>query len=427
MNPATGSAQRFFTRGKAIRLLITPFVAALLLMAFSATQQLALAQGIPTVISGRVVQGTPGSEIPAGVSVVLLVVDDARQEIVATESKLVGTNGEFEFTDFLAGPGFTYRVAADDGSEYTPSIDLSAADSTFDNVELTIYDRTESLDDISVSTYSLLIPSIDRIGRRVGMLGVVQISNRGDHVWIPDTDNPALTGFDLFRFNLPEGFSDLSVESNLPSGNILEIGTGFALTNPIPPGDFDILMTFIAPYEGNTLTFPLRLPYGADLVRIMLPEGQGSVTGLGFGPSEGALIDSTAYSVVTGQSYARDSQLDVTFSDLPTPSLVERIQSFLEGRGYIVVIAWVAGAAMLGLLAYAFFFARKRSQADDEGDDYPEYDDMERTEIVEAIAELDAQHDAGEIEVSDYTARRAFLTRAALSMPESPDSEVQAP
>jgi hypothetical protein len=427
MNPVIGSAQQFFISGKAVRLLITPLVAALLLAAFTATQELAHAQGLPTGISGRVVQGTAGGEIPAGVSVVLLVVDDAKQEIVATDSKLVGTNGEFEFTDFLAGPGFTYRVAADDGSDYTPSVDLSAEDSTFNNVELTIYDRTESLDDIIVSTYSLLIPSIDRIGRRVGMLGVVQITNRGDHVWIPDTNNPALTGLDLFRFNLPEGFSDLSVESNLPTGNILEIGTGFALTNPIPPGDFDILMTFIAPYEGDTLTFPLRLPYGADLVRIMLPEGQGIVTGMGFGPSEGALIDTTAYSVVSGQSYARDSQLDVTFSGLPTPSLVERIQSFLNGRGYIVVIAWVAGAAMLGLLTYAFFFARKRTQAGDEDDDYPEYDDLERTEVVEAIAALDAKHEAGEIEESDYTARRSFLTRVALGTPGNPDSEVQAP
>ena len=399
--------------------MIAPAFALLVFAALAAGLPVAQAQALPTEISGRVVQGTPGSEIPIGLSVVLLVVDDARQEIVATDSQIVGTNGLFRFTNFPAGPGFTYRVAADDGSDYTPSVDLSAADSTLDNVEITIYDKTKSLDDISVSTYSLLVPSIDRIGRRIGMLGVVQISNRGDHVWIPDTNDPALTGFDLFRFNLPEGFSDLSVESNLPTGNILEIGTGFALTNPIPPGDFDILMTFIVPYEGDSLSFPLRLPYGADLVRIMLPEGQGSVTGLGFGPSEGALIDTTAYSVVSGQSYPRDAQLGVVFSDLPTPSLVERIQSFLEGRGYIVVIAWVAGAAMLGLLTYAFFFTRKRSQVSDEETDYPEYDDMERTEIVATIAELDSRHEAGEIEESDYTARRAFLTRAALSTPES--------
>lgn len=399
--------------------MIAPAFALLVFAALAAGLPVTQAQALPTEISGRVVQGTPGSEIPIGLSVVLLVVDDARQEIVATDSQIVGTNGVFRFTNFLAGPGFTYRVAADDGSDYTPSVDLSAADSTLDNVEITIYDKTKSLDDISVSTYSLLVPSIDRIGRRIGMLGVVQISNRGDHVWIPDTNDPALTGFDLFRFNLPEGFSDLSVESNLPTGNILEIGTGFALTNPIPPGDFDILMTFIVPYEGDSLSFPLRLPYGADLVRIMLPEGQGSVTGLGFGPSEGALIDTTAYSVVSGQSYPRDAQLGVVFSDLPTPSLVERIQSFLEGRGYIVVIAWVAGAAMLGLLTYAFFFTRKRSQVSDEETDYPEYDDMERTEIVATIAELDSRHEAGEIDEYDYTARRAFLTRAALSTPES--------
>lgn len=426
MNPGTVSAPRLYNRGNAVRLLIAPVVAALLFMAFAASQQMAHAQVYPTEISGRVIQGTSGSEIPLGLNVVLLIVDDTRQEIVGTKNQVVGTNGEFRFTDFLSGPGYTYRVAADNGEDYTPSVDLSPADSTFDNVEITIYDKTESLDDISFSTYSLLVPSIDRVGRRMGMLGVVQISNKGDHVWIPDIENPALTGFDLLRFNLPEGFSDLTVESNLPSGSILEIGTGFAITNPVPPGDFDILMTFIVPYEGDSLSFPLRLPYGADLVRLMLPEGTGNITGLGFGPSEGVLIDTEAYSAVTGKDYPRDAQLDVVFSSLPTPSLVERIQSFLEGRGYIVVIAWVAGAAMLGLLTYAFFFTRQRSKSTGEEDEsgYPEYDDLERTEIVETIAALDARHEAGETDESDYAARRAFLTRAALRAAESEDQPV---
>ncbi|MDA1296507.1 MAG: hypothetical protein O3B04_00710 [Chloroflexi bacterium] len=416
MIPGTESSLRIFIPARPSRAVAALVVAVVLFSALAASQLPASAQQFPTEISGRVVQGTAGSAVPAGLSVVLLIVDEQRQEIISNESTLVGTNGEFSFTDYVTGPGLTYRVAADNG-EHTPSVDLTPGESSFSDVEITIYDSTASFDDIRISTYSLLVPDIDRVERLMGVLGVVSLINSGDRVWIPDLDNPALTGLDLLRFNLPEGFTDLSVESNLPAGNVLEIPTGFALTNPLPPGEFDILMTFVVGYSGDSLEFPLRLPYGAGQVRIMLPEGAGTVSGLGFGPSEGAIIDETAYSIVDGVDYPRDSQLDVKFSSLPTPSLVESTQSFLDGRGYIILIAWVAGAAMLGLLIYAFFFARQRkasSQAIPAGT-YPEYEGLKRTAIVEAIARLDEQHAAAEIEDADYSARRAVLTQAALA------------
>ncbi len=389
---------------------------AALLAAFAATVHPATAQDLPTEISGRVVQGTVGSELPIGLTVVLLVVDEQRQEIISNESTLVGTNGEFTFTDILSGPGLTYRIAVDD-DEYTPSVDLVPGESSFTDVEITFYERTQSFDDIRISTYSMLVPSIDRTNRLMGVLGVISLINNGNRVWVPDLDDPNLTGLNLLRFNLPEGFTDLSVESDLPPGDILAIPTGFALTNPMPPGEFNILLTYIVEYSGDSLAFPLRLPYGADRVRIMLPEGDGDISGLGFGTAEGAIIEDTAYSVVDGQDYARDSQLDVRFSSLPTPSFLEATQSFFDGRGYIIVIAWVAGAAMLGLLVYAFFFSKQRAGGARpvRAGEYPEYEGLPREEIVKTIATLDRQRDDGEIEDDDYAARRSALTQAALS------------
>lgn len=398
-------------------------VAAVVATLLSSAQHPASAQGFPTEISGRVVQGTEGAEVRAGLEVLLLVVDEAQQSVVGTDSKIVGTNGEFTFTDFLSGPGLTYRVVANDDL-YTPSIDLRPGEDSFDNVELTIYEQTQSFDDIRVSTYQLLIPSIDGGERLMGILGVISLTNSGDRVWVPDLDNPQLTGLDLLRFNLPEGFQDLSVETTLPpGGNILDISTGFALTNPVPPGEHDILMTFVVEYEGDNLSFPLRLAYGADQVRLMLPEGEGTITGLGLSDPEGAIVEDTAYSVVTGTGYERGSQLDVEFSSLPTPSLLERTQNFFDGRGYISVIALVAGAAMLVLLIYAFFLARARrlSQETATADQYPEYDGLTRAEIVETIAKLDSQHEAGEIEEAEYNSRRSALTKAALSAGKSED------
>ena len=385
---------------------------------------------VPTAIRGRVVNGTPGGEIPAGLEVVLLTVDDGAQEIIERDQKIVGTNGQFEFTNLVTGPGLSYRVVANAG-DFTPSADLRPGESSFENVEVTIWDPTTSLDDISLSTYAILIPGVDRISRTIGVLTVATIVNSGNHVWMPDLDDPALTGLDLLRFNLPEGYEDLSIESTLPAGNILDINTGFALTNPVPPGEFDILLTYTVQYEGSTFGFPLRMPYGADIVRVLLPDGMGDVSAQGFGEPGSTVEGDTTYNVWQGDNYPRDSQLDLAIDSLPTPTFFEATKNFFDGRAYILVLAWVGAMAMLGLLAYAFFFARRRGEkplageagtADENLSRFPEYSSMGRPEIVQTIAELDGKRDAGEIAEEDYQARRAALKDAALS---STRTEVQ--
>lgn len=422
MNP--GILFRLFNglRGRAFRRAM-PAVAAVavaaLIFAFQQTDSSpASAQSdFPTQISGRIVNGTEGGVIPAGLQVLLLVVDEAEQTVVGNDQQVVGTNGEFTFTDFLSGPGLTYRVVANNG-DHTPSVDLRPGESSFENVEITIWDSTSSFEDIHFSNYSLLVPGIDGAERQMAVLAVASIVNSGDHIWIsPDINTPGVTGFDLFRFSLPEGFTELSVESNLPPGNIMTVPTGFAMTNPIPPGEYDVLMTYLVEYEGNTLDFPLNLPYGSDQVRMLIPEGNGTITGPGLGSPEATFIEDDSYSLVQGRDYAPGAEINVKFESLPTPNFVESVQNFFDGRIYILVAGWVVAAAMIGLLVYAFFFTRKRGEAGDGAGvaDFPEYRNLKRAQIVETIAALDGQREAGEIEEDDYQARREALKRAALA------------
>ena len=132
---------------------------------------------------------------------------------------------------------------------------------------------------------------------------------------------------------------------------------------------------------------------------------------------EFANLPGGAAGLLDGRDYARGAQLDVTFSSLPTPSFPDQVRNFFDGRGYLIAIAWAAGIVMLGLLAYAYFFAKHRGADSQTGDiaAFPEYAELERSEIVETIASLDKQHEAGEIEEDEYTRRRAALTDAALS------------
>ena len=343
--------------------------------------------------------------MPEGLEVALLTLDESKAQIVARDSAIVDEEGRFEFTGFPTTPGLTYRVAANDGL-FTPSVDLSDA-ADWSNVELVIYERTRALDDLWVASYSLLVPSIDARSRTMGVLGAIDLRNEGDTVWLPDLTDPALTGLQLLRFSLPAGFSDLSVESDLPPGNVMEIGTGFALSTPAPPGEFNILFSFLLAYDGNGFEFPLNLPFGANEVRFMMPEEGITITGEGLGPPRTTVVNDRTFTIVEGSGFERGTRINVTFDGLPSPTFVERAVDYFGDRAYIPVLAWLAGAAFLSLLAYAVIRARSS----------PPAAEPTRREMVDAIAALDDLRDAGEIEADEHTAKREELMRKALNAP----------
>ncbi len=364
----------------------------------------------PESISGRVVNGTAGAAVPEALEVVLLTLDESRAQIVGRDSAFVDEEGRFEFTGFQTAPGLTYRVAANDGV-FTPSVDLTDP-ADWSNVELVIYERTKSLDDLWVSSYSLLVPSIDARTRTMGVLGAIDLRNEGDTVWLPELSDPGLTGLQLLRFSLPEGYSNLSVESDLPPGNVMEIGTGFALSTPAPPGEFNILMSFLLAYDGNGFEFPLNLPFGADEVRFMMPGEGMTITGEGLGPARTTVVNDRTFTIVEGSGFGRGTRINVAIDGLPSPTFTVRAVDYFGDRAYIPVLAWLAGAALLSLLAYAVIRARNRPLAAE----------PTRRELVDAIATLDDQHEAGEIGPEEYATRREELMRKAIDAPPDADS-----
>ena len=94
---------------------------------------------------------------------------------------------------------------------------------------------------------------------------------------------------------MPKRYKSLSVESQLPEGNILEIETGFAMTNPIPPGSHSILIGYQAEYKEDNLKFPLRLPFGANEIKILIPKDKGIIKNKYFQQTENVIINQNTF------------------------------------------------------------------------------------------------------------------------------------
>jgi uncharacterized membrane protein len=397
-------------------LMVSAFALAFL---FQSTElNVASAQSPPDSILGKVINGTDGGVVPTDLQVILMSIDLGSNSIIEQETTTVDEDGIFGFNNLVSGPGLSYRVVVNHGT-FTPSVDMANVEN-WQNVRLSIFDETKSLEDITISSYVMMIPTIDARSRQIGVLTVINVDNRGDKVWVPDLTDPNLTGLDLLRFNLPEGFSDLAIESELPTGNILEIDTGFALTNPVPPGEAAVLISYILSYENDSFDFNLKLPYGADQVRILLPDEGGTISAEGFGAGESVVVAENVFRQYQGENYAAGVELLTTFSGLPQPTPLQKLSDFFKGRTYVIVIIWVVGIALLSILGYAMFSSRKNSDLSSDDDD----DVVSRSDVIAEIAALDEEYDAKNIDEDDYNERRDELKRLALELEDdSADSD----
>ena len=365
-------------------------------------------------ISGLVVNGTESGGSPAELTVFILVIDESEEAIVERVETVSSADGSFAFDVVEVSEPSFYRVVVDDGV-YTPYVDVLPEDA-HEEIALTVYDSTTSLDEISVTTYSMVIPVIDSSSGVLGVLAAVNLVNSGDTVYLADLTDPALTGFKLLRFNLPEGYQELTVESDLPSGNVMEISTGFAISNPVPPGEYNMVISYTASFDDGKFSYPLRLPFGADSVSILIPEDSGMVTGLGLQQVETVTIGDERYVEYEGANYERSAELGVVITGLPKPDLQSQVLEFFESVQFRIAIIVSVALAMIAIIAYVVLASRRHQVASAAVTMRSNGDSDTRSATVAAIAELDEMHELGKIDDHEYSTRRSRLMREIINI-----------
>ena len=405
-------------------------IAASAIVTESHSRTLAQSTVAVTQVSGIVVNGTAGSIPPTGATVVLFVIENSTGTALERRTTTVANDGMFAFQQVTAGPDIAYRVAAE-GKEYSPFVDILPNVST-SNITLTTWDFTHDPAILRIGQYSVIAATIHRRERRIVFLGSLNVRNSADVIWVPKPPEAGLTGPDLFRFNLPEGYENLSVETDLPEGNILEIGTGFALTTPVPPGQHSLIMSYSVVYEEEALSIPFRLAHGADNFRFLLPTDSGRITGNGL-TFVGALEvptgeQSISFDAYEGSGYQPGAALNITITELPGPTLVERSLDWLQGSEYVVGLGIAVGVLLVGLIAFAVLRLRAQPKplldavqfpntvtAVPDSDNPPPTTEDNSQEIIAQLAALEDEREEGTISENAYIEQRERLMRAAIA------------
>ena len=364
------------------------------------------------VITGQVVNGTDHSSIDAGLPVFLYSFNNMGQDVTTYES-LTDASGMFVFDDVTFDNAVGYALGVDyGGMSYSV---LLAEEDLLEPISITIYEPTQDLSVISVNTHTLIISNINEKEQMIEAVEFVSLSNTSDFSLIPDVNTVSQGIFSFMRFSLPEGAVDLDLQSDLVGGQIIPMGTGFALTSPIAPGSHSVTYTYRFPYRGDTATFKQNLIQGASLYQVLIPKDENAPTAMGPMEESEINIEGIDYMVWEARSRIPKQGLTVEIVNLPqmgiVPSLWNRV---VQPTFWYWAMPICVGIVLLLVLVYSIYIGI-RSKIINNTNGFGDT----RYEIIEKIALLDEKAMTGQLRKRHYDRERLMLKNRLLQMRDS--------
>lgn len=390
----------------------------------AAPPEMAAQERPPATISvqGVAVNGTAGGAIPANLPITLHAIDPTAGRVATAETTTDG-QGNFRFEDVAAPAGGSYVLVMDYAGMRYNSL-LAAADLA-GPVELTVYETTRDLGVVRVERHTMVLAGVEEQTREIAALELLNLTNRSDRTLLPELTNITNPNeINFLRFSLPAGASNLDVQSNLPGGEIITIGNGFALTAPVLPGRHQVNYTYTFPYGGNAVAFNQRLLQGAAVYQVLVPERLADVQVAPLESRPPLDIEGTAYRVWERRELPPRQGVRLELSNLPQPGPLTRLAQTAANPGlWQTAIPIMLGLALAAVLVYGWFrgtrpaaavaaagdaaaagVAAGNTAAGDDG-----LSPARRQELALVIAALDESFEQGGISAAEYQSRRAAL------------------
>ena len=195
----------------------------------------------------------------------------------------------------------------------------------------------------------------------------------------------------LLRFSLPENFENLSVDSDLPPGNVMQIPTGFALSNPVPPGEHQILYSYSMPRNTGSIKYNIRLPFGSKKFKILVPENSKLSTDYNL-LKDSTLVDDKKYELLQGQDIKKGEVVVIDLINISKPGALKKITYFIEKNSIPFFVGSITGLVLLFVLIFSFLRSnfRKRNL------------ELNSDVYIDKIIDLDERFEKNKINKEEY-------------------------
>jgi mono/diheme cytochrome c family protein len=353
---------------------------------------------VPTLtgsVLGSVINGTNGASVPAGLEVTLHGFDDIN--LITTLTATVGADGTFAFEAVPYTGDRQFLVTASYRNiTYGSEVQSFAGGQDTMDIILHIYDATTEAAAIRVERFHMFVEFTAENQVTIGELFI--LSNQGDRtVHAPD-------GSPSIRFALPPGAEDVTMQDGQEGADFVRTAEGLGLLGPVLPGSStgQVLFSFSLPYDRN-LQFAQPMPYPVDVANILVSDLAVSLTGDGWqdlGPQE---FQGSEFQAFSQANLAAGEALAFRLTGQPRGASALRLAD--TDTASLAVGLGAVGVVVLGI-GY-WWYRRTRSQSEKP---------LRREDLLQAMAELDDAHDAGEVSEHEYRRERAWLKAQVKSM-----------
>ena len=366
-------------------------------------------------VRGKVVNGTAGFSVPDGL-VVLMLITGPDGTLAGTGQTVAAPDGSFAFDDAQQVARGAYTLSVDYGGVFY-GLTLPPDELAGEQV-ITVYEPTEDAGIIVVDRHVMVVTGFDVTQRMATVTEFVRFANPTDRTLKPNLETARPGMFSFMRFALPPDAANVTVQSNLQGGEIISVGSGFALTAPVPPGEHSVDFAYTFPYQGGEVAYRNSLPQGANIFQILVPDRWENIEISGLDPRTPVGIQEGVYRAWEGREIPPGPGVDLRMDGLPQPGVLASVGATLSGSSFwLTAIPSAVGAVLLALLTLGLARRYRPASTTDSTLSFSEGDvglSPQRSAIVSALAELDNRYHNGELEEADYLAHRSELVAEAL-------------
>lgn len=350
-------------------------------------------------VVGTLANGTAGASAPNRMPLTLYALDSEASTIMFTRTVTSDVGGRFVLDQLDPSPTIIYAVHVpyQKADYYSDLVTFAHGDLTV-TMPITVYETTVDASAVQIEQMHLFFEFTP--GRVVaGQLFIV--TNSGDRAYLGAEGTSV-------RFSLPPNATNVSFEDGAPGGRFQLVAGGFADTEAVTPGvgAAEILVSFELPYDGKKLDLDLTAAYPIRNVNVLVPEGgvmltSGQLAATGSRDTQnGKMLHFVGGGLAAGQAFA------LQLSGAPSLEPAGQASTGIGGVSPLLVASAILLLAAAGIVAFVWL-RQERATAEPEAEQVDL--DAQREEMLDAMAALDDDFEAGQIPEADYRRQRQEL------------------
>lgn len=386
-----------------------PPLAALVL--FALLSSTAMAEDPRGAIKGTLANQTAEGSSVANQEVILAVFSE---ELDGEEVKTrTDQSGNFVFDKLEVGSDFIYQLATEfQGVPYYSLPLVLPSDMPEQSVTLAVCDTTTAADVVQMPARHFLVQPVVE---GVVVSEIVVVRNSSDRTYVGEKEVQAGIR-ETLHLPLPAGAMELQIVDGLIESRILPVQDGFVDTMPIYPGDSQRIFQYLIPTQGDAISFTSKTGLPVEKVSALIPDAGFKVSISNLPEVASTTIQGEKFLLLSGQDLPAGAGLQFKLEGL---SKLAGSQSGPSAMPMLVNLLVGSGIGLLAIVAVGVTFVRRRRErarlaaqqvegtendapmAEQQGEQEDELE-MERQDLVAAIASLDDAYEQGRIGAEEY-------------------------